>query len=43
MVFHKIANHLVLREVENFEDNTQRGEGSFGSTGIKYVYRQEFC
>ena len=42
IVFHKIANHPVLREVVNFEDNAQRREGSFGSTGIKYVYRQEF-
>ena len=43
IVFHKTANHPVWREVENFEDNTQRGEGSFRSTGIKYVCRQEFC
>ena len=35
IVFQKVANHLVLREVENFEDNkTLRGEGSFGSTGL---------
>ena len=40
IVFQKVANHPVLREVENFEDNkTQRGEGSFGSTGLKYVCR----
>ena len=44
IVFQKVANHPVLREVENFEDNkTQRGEGSFGSTGLKYVCRQDFC
>ena len=35
IVFQKVANHPVLREAENFEDNkTQRGEGSFGSTGL---------
>ena len=40
IVFQKVANHPVLREVENFEDNkTQRGEASFGSTGLKYVCR----
>ena len=37
-MFQKVSNHPVLREVENFEDNkTQRGEGSFGSTGLKKV------
>ena len=41
IVFHKIANPPGLREVKNFEDNTQRGEESFGSTGIKYFCRQE--
>ena len=33
IVFKKIANHPVLREVENFdEDKTVRGERSFEST-----------
>ena len=32
IVFHKIANHPVLREVDEFEDKSDRGEGSFGST-----------
>ena len=33
IVFKKIANHPVLREVENFdEDKAVRGEGSFEST-----------
>ena len=43
IVFQKVANHPVMREVENFEDNkSQRGEGSFGSTGLRYVCRQDF-
>ena len=41
IVFQKVANHPVLREVENFEDNSQRGEGPFGSTGLKYVCKQD--
>ena len=41
MLFHKIANHPVLGKVENFEDNSQRGERFLGSTGIRYVCRQE--
>ena len=33
IVFQKIANHPVLREVDNFDKHkTDRGEGSFGST-----------
>ena len=33
IVFQKIANSPVLREVDNFsEDQTGKGEGSFGST-----------
>ena len=33
IVFQEIANSPVLREVDNFsEDQTGRGEGSFGST-----------
>ena len=33
IVFQKTANSPVLREVDNFsEDQTGRGEGSFGST-----------
>ena len=33
IVFQKIANSPILREVDNFnEDQTGRGEGSFGST-----------
>ena len=45
IVFQKVTNHSVLREVQNFEDNkTQRGEGSFGSTGLKkHVCRQDLC
>ena len=45
IVFQKTANHPVLREVDNFnEDKTDRGEGSFGSTNkIKHVCRQDFC
>ena len=39
IVFQKIANNPLLREVDNFiEDQTGRGEGSFGSTkNKKYV------
>ena len=33
--FHKIANHPVLREVDNCEDKTDRGEASSGSTNTK--------
>ena len=36
IVFHKIANHPVLREVDKFEDKTDRGEESFGSTSRKF-------
>ena len=43
IVFHKIANHPVLREVDKFEDKTDRGEGSFGSTNKKHVCRQGLC
>ena len=44
IVFQKAANYPVLREVKNFEDNkTQRREASFGSTGLKYICRQDFC
>ena len=44
IVFQKVANHPALTEVEYFENNkTQRGEGSFGSTGLKYVCTQDFC
>ena len=42
-VFHKIANHPVLREVVKFEDKTDRGEGSFGSANKKHVCRQDLC
>ena len=44
IVFQKIGNHPVLREVDNFdEDKTDRGEGSFGSTNkIKDVCWQDF-
>ena len=41
--FHKIANHPVLREADKFEDKTDRGEGSFGSTNKKHVFRQDLC
>ena len=41
--FHKIANHPVLREADKFEDKTDRGEGSFGSTNKKHVCRQDLC
>ena len=41
--FHKIANHPVLREADKFEDKTDRGEGSFGSTNKKHVCRQGLC
>ena len=43
IVFHKIANYPVLREVDKFSDKTDRGEGSFGSTNKKYVCRQDLC
>ena len=45
IIFHKTANHPVLRETDNFEeDKTDRGEASFGSTNkIKHVHRQDFC
>ena len=45
IIFTKIANSPVLREVDNFkEDKTDRGEGSFGSTNkIKHICRQDFC
>ena len=44
IVFQKLANRPVLREVDNFdEDKTDRGEGSFGSTNkIKHVCWQDF-
>ena len=44
VVFQKIANHPVLREVDNFdEDKAVRGEASFGSTNkIKHVCWQDF-
>ena len=32
IVFHKIENHPILREVDKFEDKTDKGEGSFDST-----------
>ena len=32
IAFHKIANHLVLREVVKFKDETDRGARSFGWT-----------
>ena len=41
IVFHKIANHPVLREVDKFEDKTDRGEGSFGSTNRNHVCRED--
>ena len=43
IVFHRIANHPVLKEVDKFEDKTDRGEGSFGSTNKKHVCRQDLC
>ena len=43
IVFHKIATHPVLREVDKFQDKTDRGEGSFGSTNKKQVCRQDLC
>ena len=43
IVFHKIANHLVLREVDKFEDKTDKGKGPFGSTNKKHVCRQDLC
>ena len=44
IVFQKIANHPVLREVDNFDESkTDRGERSFGSTNkIKHVCWQNF-
>ena len=36
IVFHKIANQFLLREVDKFEDKTDRGEGSFGTTNKKF-------
>ena len=41
IVFHKIANHPVLGEADKFEDKTDRGGGSFGSTNKKHVCRQD--
>ena len=45
MVFQKIANYPVLREVDNFDkDQTDRGEGSFGSTNkTNHVCQEDFC
>ena len=43
IVFHKTANHPVLREVDNFEDKTDIGEESFGSTNKKHVCRHNLC
>ena len=43
IVFHTIAIFPVLREVDKFEDKTDRGEGSFGSTNKKHVCRQDLC
>ena len=44
VVFQKIANHPILREVGNFdEDKVVRGEESFGSTNkINHVCQQDF-
>ena len=43
IVFHKIANHPVSREVDKFEDKTDKGKGPFGSTNKKHVCRQDLC
>ena len=43
IVFHKIENHPILREVDKFEDKTDRGEGSFGTTSKKHVCSQDLC
>ena len=39
IIFQKIATCPKLKEAEKFTDTTRRGEGSFGSTGVKYVCR----
>ena len=39
VVFHKTANDPVLREVDNFKDKNDRGEGYFSSTTIKNTCR----
>lgn len=36
-IFQNIASRPKLAEVERFADTTTRGEGSFGSTGLKNV------
>lgn len=36
IIFQKIAAP-TLTEVDKFENSIQRGQGSFGSTGLKYV------
>ena len=41
VVFHKIANDPVLKEVDNFEDKNDRGEGSFSSINTKNACRQD--
>lgn len=41
VVFHKIANDPVLKELDNFEDKNDRGEGSFSSTNTKNGCRQD--
>ena len=43
IALHKTVNHPVLREVDNFENKTNRGEGSFGSTNKKHVSKQDLC
>ena len=43
IVFHKIANHPVLRELDKFEYKTDRGEGSFGSVNKKHFCRKDLC
>ena len=43
IVCHEIANYSVLREVNTFEDKTDRGEESFGSANKKHVCTQDLC
>lgn len=38
IIFQKIASSPRLVEVEKFTDMARRGEGSFGSTGLKNIW-----
>ena len=43
IVFQKLANRPKLNEAENFDSSeTERGQGGFGLTGLKNVFRKDF-